>query len=172
MQLVEQHVIDRRDHRFAVIDQAAFASKNLYNAALYEMRQAYIFEHRYLDYYAIYALMKCHEAYQALPAKVAQQVLKLLDKNWQSYFAACAAYQEDPSKFRKHPRLPHYKPKQDGRNLLVYTIQALSRAGLKQPLLQPSKLPITITTKQNINDRQYVFYRHKQGRLVYQSGLT
>jgi hypothetical protein len=36
MQLVEQHVIDRKDPRFAVIDKAAFASKNLYNAALYE----------------------------------------------------------------------------------------------------------------------------------------
>ena len=42
MQLTEQHVIDRSDPRYAVIDAAAFASKNLYNAALYEMRQAFI----------------------------------------------------------------------------------------------------------------------------------
>ncbi|HZR42358.1 MAG TPA: hypothetical protein VFB12_19715 [Ktedonobacteraceae bacterium] len=39
MQLVEQHLIDRNDPRFAVIDQATFASKNLYNAALYLVRQ-------------------------------------------------------------------------------------------------------------------------------------
>jgi hypothetical protein len=39
MHLVEQHVIDRKDQRFAPIDAAAFASKNLYNAALYEVRQ-------------------------------------------------------------------------------------------------------------------------------------
>jgi hypothetical protein len=32
MQLVEQHRIDRHDSRFAAIDAAAFASKNLYNA--------------------------------------------------------------------------------------------------------------------------------------------
>src|ERR1051326_1289825 len=119
MHLVEQHIISRSDNRFAAIDQAAFASKNLYNAALYEVRQAYIFENRYLDYYALYARMKGHEAYRALPAKVAQQVLRLLDKNWQSYFAACEAYQEDPSKFRKPPKMPHYKPKADGRNVLV-----------------------------------------------------
>ncbi len=31
MQLVEQHVICRSDSRFAVIDAAAFAAKNLYN---------------------------------------------------------------------------------------------------------------------------------------------
>jgi hypothetical protein len=34
MQQVEQHVIDQKDARYAVIDAACFASKNLYNAAL------------------------------------------------------------------------------------------------------------------------------------------
>jgi putative transposase len=48
MQLVEQHVIDTADPRFAGIDAAAFAAKNLNNAALYEIRQTYIFEGRYL----------------------------------------------------------------------------------------------------------------------------
>ena len=32
MQLVEQHIISTSDSRYAVIDAAAFASKNLYNA--------------------------------------------------------------------------------------------------------------------------------------------
>ncbi len=36
MQLVEQHVIDKNDPRYAIIDAAAFAAKNLYNLALYE----------------------------------------------------------------------------------------------------------------------------------------
>jgi transposase len=35
MQLVEQHVISKTDPRYAALDRAAFASKNLYNAALY-----------------------------------------------------------------------------------------------------------------------------------------
>ncbi|TMD68162.1 MAG: IS200/IS605 family element transposase accessory protein TnpB [Chloroflexi bacterium] len=51
MQLTEQHVIDRNDQRYAVIDAAAFKSKNLYNAALYLIRQAYIFEGRYIGSY-------------------------------------------------------------------------------------------------------------------------
>lgn len=50
MQLTERHVIDRNDPRYLVIDQAAFASKNLYNAALYLIRQSYIFEGKYLTY--------------------------------------------------------------------------------------------------------------------------
>jgi len=39
MQLVEQHIIERNDPRYALIDEAAFKSKNLYNAALYLVRQ-------------------------------------------------------------------------------------------------------------------------------------
>src|SRR5260370_26402109 len=92
--------------------------------------------------------MKGHDAYRALPTKVAQQVLRLLDKNWQSYFAACEAYREDPFKFRTHPKMPHYKHKTDGRNVLVYTTQALSRPGLQRGLIQLSMLAITIQTHQ------------------------
>ena len=42
MQRVEQHVIQKKDTRYAAIDAAAYASKNLYNAALYEIRQSFI----------------------------------------------------------------------------------------------------------------------------------
>jgi putative transposase len=41
MQLVEQHVIGKTDPRYAAIDRAAFASKNLYNAALYVVEVVY-----------------------------------------------------------------------------------------------------------------------------------
>ena len=70
--------------------------------------------------------MQKHEAYRSLPRKVSQQVLKLLDKNWKSYFEATRAYEEDPSKFLGRPKLPGYKDKKEGRNMLVYTIQAIS----------------------------------------------
>jgi putative transposase len=50
MQLVEQHCISKSDPRYSVIDEAAFKSKNLYNAALYEMRQAFFNEGMYLTY--------------------------------------------------------------------------------------------------------------------------
>jgi hypothetical protein len=50
MQLVEQHVIKQTDARYEIIDQAAFASKNLYNAANYEVRQSYIKQGVYLNY--------------------------------------------------------------------------------------------------------------------------
>src|SRR5215469_13791121 len=125
MQLVERHTITCTDPRFAAIVAAAFASKNLYNAANYFVRQSFLLDGVYLDYCEIHRRMKDHEACQALPAKVAQWVLRQLDKNWQSFFAAFAAWQEDPSQFLGRPKLPSYKDKLRGRNLLVYTIQAL-----------------------------------------------
>src|SRR6266568_7178220 len=134
MQLVEQHVIDRRDPRYAIIDEAAFKSKNLYNAALYEIRHAFIHEDKYLNYHEMDKRMQSHEAYKALPAKVSQQILMLLDKNWASFFEAREAYEEDPSQFTGRPRLPKYKHKTEGRNILVYTVQAISKKGLKRGL--------------------------------------
>ncbi len=151
MQLVEQHIIDRKDPRFATIDVAAFKSKNLYNAALYEMRQAFIHEGTYLTYNETDKRMQSHEAYQALPAKVSQQILMLLDKNWKSFKEAREAYEEDPSKFTGRPHLPKYKHKQEGRNILIYTVQAISRGknGLKRGIIKPSMLPISVKTKQD-----------------------
>src|SRR5215470_7896696 len=122
MHLVERHVIKHADPRFATIDRAAFASKNLYNAANYAVRQSFVHVGVYLDYHEMQRRMKDHEAYQALPAKVAQWVLRLLDQNWQSFFAARAAWEADPTQFLGCPKLPGYKDKQLGRNLLVYTI--------------------------------------------------
>src|SRR5258708_10874449 len=92
--------------------------------------------------------MKDHEAYQALPAKVAKWVLRVLAKNWRSFFAALSAWQKDPSQFLGRPKLPGYKDKQKGRNLLVYTIQALSIPALRQGVIAPSMLGITVKTQQ------------------------
>jgi putative transposase len=85
MRLVEQHVISPNDLRYKIIDAACFASKNLYNAANYIVRQSFIHNHIYLGYGEVYHQIKTHEAYKALPAKVANDVLRLLDKNWKSF---------------------------------------------------------------------------------------
>ncbi len=148
MQLVEQHVIRKTDPRYAKIDEAAFASKNLYNAANYLVRQAFIHEDVYLNYAAIFHRLKDHEAYCALPRKVSNDVLRQLDKNWRSFFAARVAWEEDPSQFVGRPRLPGYKDKQAGRNLLIYDLQAISATGLQRGEVIPSQLGITIPTKQ------------------------
>lgn len=149
MQLVEQHVIGKADSRCGAIDAAAFASKNLYNLTNYHMRQSFIHQGKYLGYAEVYHLIKHELAYQALPRKVSNDVLRLLDKNWKAFRKAMEAWYEDPSKFLGRPSLPKYKHKTEGRNILIYDIQALSKKGLKRGLIQPSQLGITIQTKQS-----------------------
>jgi putative transposase len=162
VRLVEQHIIDRKDPHYSVIDEAAFKSKNLYNAALYEMRQALFNEGIYLTYNEVQRRMQSHEAYKALPAKVSQQILMLLANNWESFKKAKAAYEEDPSKFTGHPRIPKYKHKTEGRNILIYTVQAVSRGknGLKRGIIKPSMLPISVKTKQKTIDQVRIVPRN------------
>ncbi|MEG3901894.1 transposase [Microcoleus sp. SVA1B4] len=151
MQLTERHIIKSTESRFALIDQLAFKSKNLYNAANYVIRQNFIYGWGYVGYNEMNRLMKFHEAYKALPAKVSQQILMVLDKNWKSFFEAAQAYKADSSKFTGRPKLPKYKDKLKGRNLLVYTIQAISSKQLRSGIIKLSGTEFSIKTKVNPN---------------------
>ncbi|HBE21717.1 MAG TPA: transposase, partial [Cyanobacteria bacterium UBA11367] len=75
MQLAERHIIKSDDARFDELDNLAWQSKNLYNAANYIIRQNFLYGWGYLTYNKMASLMKSHPAYQALPAKVSQQIL-------------------------------------------------------------------------------------------------
>jgi putative transposase len=148
MQLVERHLIRRDDPRFAVIDAAAFASKNLYNQATYQIRQAFIHEQKYLPSAEIFHRIKHMECYQALPRKVSNSILILIHKNWVAFFKANDAYKDDPSSFTGRPKLPNYKHKEKGRTILIYDKQALGKRIFKKTgKLVPSGLPIEIATK-------------------------
>jgi putative transposase len=160
LQLVEQHVISKSDPRYNVIDEAAFKSKNLYNVANYEIRQAFIHEGKYLDYNEVDRRMQSHEAYKALPSKVSQQVLILLHKNWISFFEGLEVYKEDLSKFTGRPKLPKYKHKVEDRNILVYTVQALSKPAMRDGLIRPSGLAITIETEHTVVDQVRIVPRN------------
>jgi putative transposase len=148
MQLVEQTIISKRDPRYAAVDAACFAAKNLYNRGLYEVRQVFIGEGIYLDNVQAYHRVKDTEAYQALPRKVSNDILRQLHKNWIAFFEACKAYKQDPSKFTGPPKIPKYKHKTKGRFLLIYDKQAISKKALKRGLLAPSGLGIEVPTKQ------------------------
>jgi len=147
MQLVERHLVKKHDPRFAVIDAAAYASKNLYNQANYHIRQAYIRQGKYLPYTDVFHLVKGLDCYKALPAKVANSILIQLHTNWVSFFDAWKAFTTDPSRFTGRPRLPKYKDKAKGRNILIYDTQALGKRAFKKTgKLLPSGLPIEIET--------------------------
>src|SRR5262245_7552029 len=111
MKLVEQHIIKRTDPRFQRLDETAFASKNLWNAANYLVRQSFIFEEKYLNNVAVFHQIKSHEAYQALPRKVSNQVLLQLHQAWVSFFEAMDVWCEHPEQFMGRPKPPGYKHK-------------------------------------------------------------
>ncbi|PSB35135.1 transposase, partial [Chlorogloea sp. CCALA 695] len=92
MLLSERHVINPNHKNYKEIDNLAFLSKNLYNVANYIIRQEFINNHKYLKYNAIQKQLQNQIDYKALLSKVSQQILIILDKNWQGFFEATKSY--------------------------------------------------------------------------------
>lgn len=173
MQLVERHRVDRHDPRFAQIDAAAFASKNLYNSALYVMRQQFIANKTVISYGELDRLMQPTDQYHTLPAKVAQWVLKQVCLAWKSYFTACHAWQADPTKFQGHPKLPKYLDHQ-GRNLLTYTEQAISVVKIRQGIVALSGMTIAFKTRQQAPQQVRIVphANHYTVEVIYEQEIT
>jgi hypothetical protein len=98
--------------------------------ANYIVRQEFINKGNHLNYNKVQKLLQSGADYQAIPAKVYQQVLIILDKNWLSFFQPIRAYNECPSKLKSCPKWELYKDKKKGRNILVETKQGISKPQL------------------------------------------
>lgn len=149
MRLVERHIIKVGHQFYKEIDDLAWRSKNLYNYANYLVRQSFILENKYLNNAAVFHLVKHHESYTALPRKVSNQVLMVLHRNWKSFFEAQKAYKQNPSRFQGRPKLPKYKDKDKGRNLVIYELGAISKPLLKKGVIKLSQTEISFPTKAN-----------------------
>jgi len=147
MKLAERHIIKKGHRYWSECDNLAIASKNLYNSANYLIRQSFIYGHGYVNYNKMAFMMKTTEQYKELPAKVSQQVLRGLDKNWISFFEANKEYKENPNKFKGRPKIPNYKDTKKGRNLVVYTKQALSKVSLDVGVVKLSGTNISLPSK-------------------------
>lgn len=159
MILVEKHIIKHNDQRYKVIDEAAYKSKNLYNATLYAIRQHFFEHNEYLPYARLQNIFQNDKQvdYYQLPTKVAQWTMKMVDQNFRSFFNALKAFKANPSKFKGKPRLPKYLDKNNGRFLLIYTSQAISKRELeKNGLLKCSGLDITVKTSLTFQNIQQV----------------
>lgn len=143
MVLSERHIIRKSSPYYKELDHLCFLSKNLFNASMYSIRQHYFSTKEYLNKYnLINEFTRTSNAdYTALPRKVSQQVLFQVDQSFKSFFRLLKLKQE--GKYNERVRLPYYKDK-DGRNILVYTRQAISGKMLKKGLLQLSGTDIEI----------------------------
>lgn len=114
VQRVEQQVIRKFHPKFRTIDEMCFKSKTLYNYANYIIRQAFIKSKKYISYYDMNKELKTHQQYRDCMSQPANCTLRLLDKNWKSYFSAIKDWKKSPEKYWGMPKLPKYL-KKDGR---------------------------------------------------------
>jgi IS605 OrfB family transposase len=147
MKLVQRHLIKSSNKDYKKIDKLAFLSKNLYNCAVYINRQAFFNHQPFLTMTDLHHQLKTSVDYQALPAKVSQLILKQVEKTFKSYCQAISQYKKNPDKFTGCPKLPRYKHKEKGRNLVIYNYQAISKKALKNGLIQPSGTNLKFKTE-------------------------
>lgn len=134
MQLIEKHIIKKSNKLYAELDQMCFLSKNLYNYALYRIRQYYFEAEKYLSYASLAKQLSTERQidYISLPIKVSQWILKQVDYNFKSFFSSLKL-----KKINHKVSIPKYKDK-NGRNLLTFTNQAISTKELKNCYLKLS----------------------------------
>lgn len=111
---VEQQIIRKSHPLWIAIDEMCFNAKNLYNYANYIIRQEYINNRRYIPYREMNYNLKSHQQYKDCMSQPANCVLRLLDKNWKSFFKSLKEYKKNPKKFLGRPQIPKYL-KKDGR---------------------------------------------------------
>ena len=126
VQRVEKHIIRPSSSHYAMLDNFCFLSKNLYNHANYMLRQEFIKNKKFISHGELDKLLRSDQAYpdyRAMPtAQSAQQILRLLEKNWKSFFKSIKDWAKNKEKYTGRPKLPKYK-KKDGRNILILTNQ-------------------------------------------------
>jgi len=105
-------------------------AKNLYNQSLWTLREAFEVTGKYFSYPQMDKAMKqVHNLdgeinYKLLKAKVSQQILRRLDKNFKSFFSAFQDFKKSSNKYSGQPRLPKFKQKLYEN--LIYDYQAFS----------------------------------------------
>lgn len=149
MQLVERHIINKNHSLFKDCDDICFSSKNLYNKANYIIRNHFVTNGKYFNYYDINKIMITTNDpdYINMPRKVSNQTLRLLDKNWLSFFRSIKDYKKHPHKYKGRPKLPKYKDKTKGRYIVYYEKGAISKKELNNNYIVLSQANIKIKTK-------------------------
>jgi len=126
VQRVEKHLIKQNNPFYSMFCDFTHKSKNLYNHANYLVRNEFVKNDKWLRYGDMNKLLKADlefDDYKQMPtAQSAQQILRLLEKDWKSFFTAIKDWSKHKDKYLGRPKLPNYKPK-NGKHLLILTNQ-------------------------------------------------
>lgn len=101
---------------YSALRELCRLSKNLYNVGLYNVRQYFFAERKYLRYESNYHYSKNNENYQMLNTDIAQQTLKVVDRAFRSFFNLIKAKTE--GRYEQKIKLPNYL-KKDGYFVLI-----------------------------------------------------
>ena len=144
MRLTETIQVNKGTVLYKELDNFCFLSKNLYNASLYAIRQYFFKTGKYLNYSVSNGIFiqTRNSDYYALPTKISQQTMKMVDQNFKSFFGLLKLK-------NGKAKIPHYLEK-DGRYVAVFTNQAISSKLLKQNILKLSGINETIKIRPNI----------------------
>ena len=98
VQRCEQHNIKYGTDFYKFIDEMCFKSKNLYNYANYIVRQDFINNGNWIKYNQLFQFVKGSDPYKDIGSNVGQGTLRILDKNWKSFFRGLKEYQNNNEK--------------------------------------------------------------------------
>ena len=105
--------LSKEDYRS--IKELCRIAKNLTNQAIYNIRQHYFAEGKYLKVELNYALLKSSNNYRMLHSNMAQQILKEVDESYKSFFASM----KQGKSALKDCSLPRYLPKDEYTTLVI-----------------------------------------------------
>lgn len=121
---VKQQVKHLSKEDYLVLKELCHVAKNLTNEAIYNVRQYYFTERKYLNYEKNYAILKNSENYKILNSNMSQQILKEVDGSFKSFFALLKLAKQGKYDF-KDVKLPNYLSK-DGFTTLVIGLVRLN----------------------------------------------
>ena len=121
MYLTQSNVIRKLSkEEYAMLREMCRYSNNLYNVALYNIRQYYFQEKKFLRYEENYHVCKTNENYGLLQAGVSQQTLKVVDRSFKSFFNLIKKAKSGEYRFQDI-KMPHYREKGGLFNLVLST---------------------------------------------------
>ena len=113
---LKQQVKHLSKKEFRNLKYLCHIAKNLKNQAIYNVRQHYFNNKKYLSYNENYKILKNSENYKKLNSNMAQQILKEVDESFKSFFALLKLAKND--QYNGKIKLPNYLDK-DGFTTLV-----------------------------------------------------
>ena len=113
---LKQQVKHLSKKEFRNLKYLCHIAKNLKNQAIYNVRQHYFKNKKYLSYNENYKMLKNSENYKKLNSNMAQQILKEVDESFKSFFALLKLAKN--GQYNGKIKLPNYLAK-DGFTTLV-----------------------------------------------------